>query len=103
MHDLKDLRTRPDYYKDKLSKRDKSLVLLFEEILKLDQQKREIQAKADELRKKKNDIADEIGRSKDNKDKVETLKKEGTDVNSKLAEIEKGEMDLTHKLIEKAM
>ena len=103
MHDLKDLRTRPDYYKDKFSKRDKNLVLLFEEILKFDQQKREIQAKADGLRKRKNEIADEIGRSKDNKDKVEGLKKEGTDVNSKLAEIEKEEMDLTHKLTEKAM
>ena len=54
MHDLKDLRTRPDYYKDKFSKRDKSLLLLFEEILKLDEQKRGIQTKADELRKRKN-------------------------------------------------
>ena len=75
MHDLKDLRTRPDYYKDKFSKRDKNLVLLFEEILKLDQQKREIQTKADDLRKRKNEVADEIGRSKDNKEKVESLKK----------------------------
>ena len=102
MHDLKDLRTRPDYYKDKFSKRDKNLTLLFEEVLKLDQQKREIQSKADELRKRKNEIADEIGRSKENKDRVEELKKEGTDVNSTLAEIEKEEMDLTHKLTEKA-
>ncbi len=103
MHDLKDLRTRPDYYKENLSKRDKKLSGLLDELLALDQQKREIQTKADELRKRKNEIADEIGRSKDNKDKVETLKKEGTDVNSKLAEIEKGEIDLTHKLTEKAM
>ena len=103
MHDLKDLRTRPDYYKDKFSKRDKNLVLLFEEVLKLEQEKREIQTKADELRKRKNDIANEIGRSKDNKDKVESLKKEGTDVNSRLAEIEKEEMDLSHKLTEKVL
>lgn len=103
MHDLKDLRTRPDYYKDKFSKRDKSLLLLFEEILKLDEQKRGIQTKADELRKRKNEIADEIGRSKDHKEKVESLKKEGSDVNSKLAEIEKEEMDLTYKLTEKAL
>ncbi|OGI09919.1 MAG: serine--tRNA ligase [Candidatus Melainabacteria bacterium RIFCSPLOWO2_12_FULL_35_11] len=103
MHDLKDLRTRPDYYKDKFSKRDKSLLLLFEEILKLDEQKRGIQTKADELRKRKNEIADEIGRSKDHKEKVESLKKGGSDVNSKLAEIEKEEMDLTYKLTEKAL
>ena len=103
MHDLKDLRTRPDYYKDKFSKRDKNLVLLFEEILKLDQQKREIQTKADDLRKRKNEVADEIGRSKDNKEKVESLKKEGTNVNLKLAEIEKEEIDLNHKLTEKAL
>ena len=103
MHDLKDLRTRPDYYKDKFSKRDKSLLLFFEEILNLDQQKREIQTKADDLRKRKNEIADEIGRSKDNKEKVESLKKEGSNVNSKLAEIEKEEIDLTHKLAEKVL
>ena len=103
MHDLKDIRTRTDYYKENLSKRDKKLAELLDEILTLDQKKRGIQAKADELRKRKNEVADEIGRSKDNKEKVEALKKEGTNVNSKLAEIEKEEIDLTHKLTEKAM
>ena len=103
MHDLKDIRTRADYYKENLSKRDKKLSELLDELLALDQKKREIQTKADELRKRKNEIADEIGRSKENKEKVETLKKESTDVNSKLAEIEKEEMDLNHKLTEKAM
>ena len=103
MHDLKDIRTRPAFYKEKLSKRNKELINLVDELLALDQEKREIQTKADELRKRKNEIADEIGRSKDKKEKVEALKKEGTNVNSKLAEIEKEEINLTHKLTEKAM
>ncbi len=103
MHDLKDIRTRPDFYKENLSKRDKKLIVSLDEILALDQKKREIQLKADELRKRKNEIADEIGRSKDNKEKVEVLKKDGTDVNLKLAEIEKEEIELTYILTEKSM
>ena len=103
MHDLKDIRTRPDYYKDKLLQRDKSLLAVLEEILRLDKTKREIQTKADELRKRKNEIADQIGRSKDKHDLINSLKKEGTNVGSKLAEIEKEEIDLNFKLSEKVM
>ena len=47
MHDLKDIRSKPDYYKEKLSKRNKELVTLLEEILTIDQKKREVQTKAD--------------------------------------------------------
>lgn len=103
MHDSKDLRTRPDYYKEKFSQRGRDLPKLLEEVLSLDEKKREIQTKADELRKRKNQIADEIGRSKDKPDKVETLKKESLEVGAKLAEIEKEEMDLNFKLSEKVM
>ena len=46
--------------------------MVFTKALKLDEQKRGIQTKADELRKRKNEIADEIGRSKDHKEKVES-------------------------------
>ncbi|MBI3591233.1 MAG: serine--tRNA ligase [Candidatus Melainabacteria bacterium] len=103
MHDLKELRTKVDYYKQMLSKRDKTLVAIVDEILTVDQKKREIQTKADELRKRKNEIADEIGRSKGDSAKVETLKKEGSNVNNSLAEIEKEEINLNFKLTEKAM
>ena len=103
MHDLKDLRSKPDFYKDKFFKRDKDLIPLVDEILALDQKKREIQTKADELRKRKNEIADEIGRSKDNPDKIEVLKKEGTNIGFTLASVEKEEIDLNFKLHEKAM
>ncbi len=103
MHDLKDLRTRPEYYKEKLSKRSKELISIIDEILTLDQKKREIQSKADEFRKRKNEIADEIGRSKDDKEKVNSLKSESANINATLSTVEKEEIDLTHTLSEKAL
>lgn len=103
MHDLKELRTNPSHFKEKFSKRDKNLISLVDEILALDKKKRETQTKADELRKRKNQIADDIGRSKNDAQKVETLKKESLDMSSQLAEIEKEEMDLNFKLNEKAL
>ena len=57
MHDLKEIRTKPDFYMDKLNKRDKKLSVIIDELLTLDGKKREIQTKADELRKRKNQIA----------------------------------------------
>lgn len=103
MHDLKELRTSPEHYKKKLSQRGKELAQLLDEVLILDQKKREIQTRADELRKRKNEIADEISHSKDKPDKVETLKKESLQIGSSLAEIEKEEIELNFKLSEKAL
>ncbi len=103
MHDLKDLRTRPDYYKEGLSKRNKELVHLIDEILILDQKKRDIQTKADELRKRKNEIASEISRSKDDISKVETLKSESLTIGTTLADIEKQEIEFSFQLNEKVM
>ncbi|MBI2996728.1 MAG: serine--tRNA ligase [Candidatus Melainabacteria bacterium] len=103
MHDLRDLRARPDFYKEKLSKRDKKLVILIDEIIALDQKKREIQTKADGLRKKKNEIAVQIGRSKDKPEKIEVLKKESISIGNNLSGIEKEEMDLNFKLSEKVL
>jgi seryl-tRNA synthetase len=103
MHDVKELRANPDYYKKKLEGRDKSLPALIDEVLLLDQKKREYQFKADELRKRKNDIANEFSVSKDNGEKIEQLKKESTEIGLKLGEIEKEEIDLNHKLHEKLL
>ena len=103
MHDLKDLRTRPDYYKDNLSKRSKELLHIIDGILELDKSKREIQSKADELRKRKNEIADEIGRSKSDQQKVDLLKKESVSVGESLSDIEKKEIELNSELQEKLM
>ena len=103
MHDLKDLRARPDFYKENLLKRDKSIIILIDEVVKLDQEKREIQTKADEFRKRKNEIAGQISRLKDKQEKVEELKKESINISTKLADIEKDEMGLNFKLSEKAL
>ena len=103
MHDLKDIRVRLDFYKENLSRRDKALIPTLDELILLDQKKREIQTKADELRKRKNQIADEIGSNKDNKEKVQELKNESNNVNEKLIAIEKEENELTAKSLEKLM
>lgn len=103
MHDLRELRANTNLFKEKLAKRDKNLFNLVDEILELDQRKRQIQTRADDYRKRKNEIADEIGHSKDKKEKVENLKKESLDVGNKLAKIEKEEIDINYKLEEKVM
>ena len=103
MHDLKDLRTNPEYYKKKLEGRDKTLPPLIDEVLVLDQKKREYQTKVDEFRKRKNEIASEFSISKDKPEKIEQLKKESTEIGLKLAELEKEEIDLNHKLQEKLL
>ena len=98
MHDLKDLRTRSDFYKENLSKRNKELGSLIDEILELDKKKRTIQTKADELRKRKNEIAQNVGKSKDNPQKQDELKQEGKKVNEEIANIEKDEVNLNFEL-----
>lgn len=103
MHDLKELRTNPNFFKEKITKRDKDLASLIDEILLLDQKKREVQTQADELRKRKNEIASEIGKSKDDSEKIEALKKESLKIGETLAKIEKEEIDLNFKLNEKAL
>ncbi|OGI20877.1 MAG: serine--tRNA ligase [Candidatus Melainabacteria bacterium RIFCSPHIGHO2_02_FULL_34_12] len=103
MHDLKEVRTKPDYYRERLSKRDKNLTGVLDEVLLLDQKKREIQTKADELRKRKNEIAQEISRSKDDEQKTEKLKSESISISSTLANIEKEEINLSFKFSEKVL
>ncbi len=103
MHDLKELRANPDYFKKKLEGRDKTLPPLIDEVLVLDQKKREYQTKVDEFRKRKNEIATEFSLSKDKPEKIEQLKKESTEIGLKLAQLEKEEIDLNHKLQEKLL
>lgn len=101
MHDLKELRNNTDFYKERLAKRDKALIAALEELLTIDKEKREIQTKAEELRKKKNEIAAKVGKSKDNPDLVEELKKEGSQIGSEISKIQVSENELTEKLNEK--
>lgn len=103
MHDLKELRKTPEFYKEKLSKRDKALLAVLNEILSLDVKKREIQTNVDNLRKKRNEIAQEVGRSKSDPTKQETLKQEGKKINDAISEIESEEINLNIKLNEKLL
>ena len=85
MHDLKEIRSNPDSYKESLSKRDKDLPGLIDELLETDKNKREIQTKADELRKKKNEIAEQIRQyalmaKQQNKTLIEITEKAAKDI-----------------------
>lgn len=101
MHDLKEIRTNIDSYKNKLSKRDKSLVSFVDDLIELDKKKREIQTKAEDLRKKKNEIAAQVGKSKDNIDLVEKLKIESTSIGIELEQISEKEEEFTNELKKK--
>jgi len=103
MHDLKEIRTNPDLYKEKLVKRDKGLAILVDELLAIDEKKRQAQTKADELRKRKNEIAGLIPRSKDDSSKIEELKKESIEVGKQLSNIEIEEGSFTEETNTKLM
>lgn len=98
MHDIKEIRIKADFYKEKLSLRDKSFVNLIDELISIDKEKRDIQQKAEDLRKKKNEIASQIGKSKDNQVLVEQLKKQGSEIGNQISEIEKEELVFNEKL-----
>ncbi len=103
MHDLKEIRIKPDFFKERLSKRDVSYISLIDDLLKSDEKKRQIQSKADELRKRKNEIASLIPRSKDDPSKIEELKKESIDVGKQLSELETEETNITEETVKKLM
>jgi seryl-tRNA synthetase len=103
MHDLKEIRINPDLYKEKLAKRNKELITSIDELLVLDEKKRNFQSRADELRKRKNEIAGLIPRSKDDPSKIEELKKESIEVGKQLSNIEAEEGNLTEETNTKLM
>lgn len=103
MHDLKEIRTKTDFYKERLNKRDKGLVILIDELLTIDEKKRSAQTKADELRKRKNEIAGLIPRSKDDPSKIEELKRESIEVSKQLSDLEVEETNLTEETTKKLM
>lgn len=103
MHDLKEIRTKTDFYKERLIKRDKGLAILIDELLAIDEKKRSAQTKADELRKRKNEIAGLIPRSKDDPNKIEELKKESIEVGKQLSDLEVEETNLTEETTKKLM
>ncbi len=106
MLDIKFIRENPDKVKDNIKKKfqDKKLVLV-DEVIELDKDIRSLKVSGDELRKKRNDISDSIGKLMREGKKDEGLKKkdEVVKINEELVGIEKEEADKSKLLKEKMM
>lgn len=92
MIDIKDLRERPDVYRQNMQKKEKDLKIL-DKALKLDEKWRKIKLNADKLRHDRNKISEEINKAKKSKDekKSRALIKKAKEIPEKLKDIEEKE------------
>ncbi len=106
MIDIKFLRENPDVVKENIKKKfqDNKLVLV-DEVLDLDQKKREATLKGDELRGKRNSLSSEIGNlmKQGQKDEAEKIKLQVQEINQELVENEKLEEDYSAQIKDRMM
>ncbi|MBR3161361.1 MAG: serine--tRNA ligase [Bacilli bacterium] len=106
MLDIKFIRENPEKVKENIKKKfqDKKVVFV-DEVIELDKEIRELKVKGDELRKRRNDISDSIGKLMREGKKDEGLKKkdEVVRINEKLVDIENSESVKSKELKEKMM
>jgi len=104
MIDLKNLRERPDIYKANMKKKGygelKGRDNLVEEVLKLDEEWRAVKLKADNLRRDRNRISEEINLAKKSKDETAAreLIQKAKEIPEKLKNLEIEEKDLFDSL-----
>ena len=106
MLDIKFVRENPEKVKENIKKKfqDEKLPLV-DEVIDLDKKIREFKSNGDSLRQERNKTSDEIGilfREKKN-DEAEAKKRQVSEINEKLMEIEKQENELSDLLKEKMM
>ncbi|MCI8347395.1 MAG: serine--tRNA ligase [Bacilli bacterium] len=106
MLDIKFVRENKEIVKENIKKKfqDEKLSLV-DEVIRLDEEKRTLQLKGDELRKNRNLISNEIGslmRQKNIED-ANRKKEEVTEINKKLEDIEKEETAISKELRSKMM
>ena len=101
MIDIKFLRENPDVVKENIKKKfqDKKLPLV-DEVLDLDAKNRELKAKGDELRMKRNSYSQQIGNlmREGKKDEAEKVKQEVNSINKELVDNESLEAEYTEKI-----
>ena len=106
MIDIKFLRENPDVVKENIKKKfqDNKLVLV-DEVLDLDQKKREATLKGDELRGKRNSLSSEIGNlmKQGQKDEAEKIKLQVQEINQELVKNEKLEEDYSAQIKDRMM
>ena len=106
MIDIKFLRENPEIVKENIKKKfqDHKLVLV-DEVLELDKKSRELTVIDDELRMRRNSISKEIGTlmSQGKKEEAESKKAEVQEINKKLEENEKLEIEYAEQIKERMM
>ena len=102
MLDIKFLRENPDIVKKNIENKFQNDKLpLVDEVIELDQKKRDAQQEADSLRANRNKISKEIGAlmAQGKKEEAEEVKKKVAESASRLAELEKLEKELDEKIM----
>ena len=103
MLDIKFLRENPDKVKENIKKKfqDRKLELV-DKVIKLDEEYREVKVKADNLRKERNDISDNIGAlmREGKKEEGLALKTKVTNINEELKGLEEKEETLSKEIRE---
>ena len=101
MLDIKFLRENPDIVKKNIENKFQNDKLpLVDEVIELDQKKRDAQQEADGLRANRNKISKEIGAlmAQGKKEEAEEVKKKVAESAARLAELEKIEKELDEKI-----
>ncbi len=106
MIDIKLLRENPELVKENIKKKfQEHKLVLVDEVLKLDTQKREATLKGDELRSQRNSLSSQIGNlmKQGQKEEAEKIKKQVQDINQSLIDSEALEEDLANQIKERMM
>ena len=101
MLDIKFLRENPDIVKENIKKKfQDEKIPLVDEVIALDEEKREVQGRADELRQNRNKVSKEIGNlmAQGKKDEAMALKEKVTSQAAELDELSKRQDELTEKV-----
>lgn len=106
MIDIKLLRESPDLVKENMKKKfQEHKLVLVDEVLELDQKKREATLKGDELRSQRNSLSGEIGNlmKQGQKEEAEKIKTKVQEINQSLVENEALEENLANQIKERMM
>lgn len=101
MLDIKFLRENPDLVKENIKKKfQDEKIPLVDEVIALDEEKRQVQGRADELRQNRNKVSKEIGNlmAQGKKDEAMALKEKVTSQAEELDELSKRQDELTEKV-----
>lgn len=100
MLDIKLIRQETDLVKDKVTKRGMDPAVI-DEILKLDQERRELIKKTEELKSRRNKVSGEIAQKKKNKEDAEDVIREMRDVGEEIKQIDARLNDIKGKFHDK--